>query len=112
MEGFDAMLISNKDAELSFLRQQVELLKQELQCECLLSQVYREELEEKELELRAVESELSSLLTLQMLKIEQAKELANNIVRNKLSVSESLAQLLTVLYNSNVELDEATHTDE
>lgn len=102
--GFDAMSLSEKDAEIEFLRQQLELLKQELDCECQLTQAYRQELQDIESDLRRKEKELSTaLLNLQMLELDRAKELAKSIVKSNKSVSESLAQLLSGIYNSTVE---------
>lgn len=109
--GFDAMKISQKDAEIKFLREQVEILKQELHCECQFTQVYREEMKETERELRRVKNELSTLLTLPMLELAQAKELAKNIVNSKKSVSESLANLLNGIYNSTVKPGELDQID-
>lgn len=111
LSGFDAMRISEKDAEIEFLREQLELLKQELHCECQFTQVYREELKDTERELRRVKNELSTLLTLPMLELDQAKELAKNIVNSKKSVSESVANLLNGIYNSTVKPGELTQVD-
>lgn len=111
LSGFDAMRISEKDAEIEFLRKQLELLKQELHCECQFTQVYREELKDTEHELRRVKNELSSLLTLPMLGLDQAKELAKNIVNSKKSVSESVANLLNGIYNLTVKPGELTQVD-
>ena len=63
--GFDAMTISQKDAEIQFLRQQLEILKHELDCECQLTQIYRQELKDTELKLRSLEDKLSTVLACQ-----------------------------------------------
>lgn len=109
--GFDAMRISEKDAEINFLREQLEILKQELHCECQFTQVYREEMKDTERELRRVKNELSTLLTLPMLGLAQAKELAKNIVNSKKSISESLANILNGIYNSTVRPGELGQID-
>ena len=100
--SLDATSLSRKDAEIEFLRQQLELLKQELDCECQLTHAYRQELQDTEGELRRVEKELSNIPKVQRLGLDQAKELAKSIVKSNTSVSESLAQLLSGIYNSTV----------
>lgn len=102
--GFDAMTILQKDAEIEFLRQQVELLKQELNCECQLTQIYSQELKDKEDELRSIKDKLNTVLSFQKLELNRAKELAKNIAESNISVSESLAKLLMGIYSLTVKL--------
>lgn len=100
--GFGAMSVSDKDTEIEFLRQQLELLKQELDCECQLTQAYCQQLQDTESELKRVEEKLNIILKVQMLGLERAKELAKSIVKSNKSVRESLAQLISDIYNLTV----------
>lgn len=59
--GFDVMKGLEKDAEIHSLRQQLEILKQELYCQCELTQIYRQELKDTERELRRVQNQLNNL---------------------------------------------------
>lgn len=105
------MRITEKDAEISLLRKQLETLKQELYCECQLTQIYREELKDTKGELRCLENELSTILTSEILGLDQAKELAKIILPRKMYVSESLAKLLSAIYNSTVKSGELAQID-
>lgn len=105
------MRITDKDAEISLLRKQLETLKQELYCEYQLTQIYREELKDTKGELRCLENELSTVLTSEILGLEQAKELANSILTRKMYVSESLAKLLSGIYNSTIKSGELAQID-
>lgn len=104
--GFGIGSVSDKDTEIELLRQQLELLKQELDCECQLTQAYRQEMQDTESEARRVEKELNTILELQILGLDWAKELAKSIVKSNKSVTESLAQLLGGIYNSTVQPDQ------
>lgn len=105
------MRITEKDAEISLLRKQLETLKQELYCECQLTQIYREELKDTKGELRCLENELSTVLTSEILGLDQAKELAKIILKRKMYVSESLAKLLSAIYESTVKSGELAQID-
>lgn len=104
---FDAMTMLQKDAEIEFLRQQVEILKQELNCECQLTQIYSQELKDKEHDLRSIKDTLNTVLKFQKLELNRAKELAKNIAESNTSVSESLAKLLMGIYSLTVKLFDA-----
>lgn len=62
--GFDMVKTLEKDAEIESLRQQIEILKQELNCQCELTQIYRQELKDTESELKQVQIELSNRINL------------------------------------------------
>ncbi len=72
--SFDAMTISQKDAEIQLLRQQLEILKRELDCECQLTQIYHQKLKDTELKLRSVEDKLSTVLACQRWEFYQNKD--------------------------------------
>ncbi len=103
--------IREKESEILLLHKQLEILKQELYCECELAQVYVRELNRTGRELGQIKNELSNVLALQRLGLNQAKELAKSIVQSNTSVSESLAHLLGAIYNSTVNPGELARTE-
>ena len=107
----DATRIQEKESEISLLHKQLELLKQELCCECELAQVYIKELKRAERELGQAKNDLSNIIAPQMLGLNQAKELAKRIVKSNTSVSKSLSDLLSAIYNSTVNPCELAPTE-
>lgn len=89
---------------LMLLHEQVESLKQLLHNERQLTEQYRQELNYANHELNLMNRELTalSISSLEMLEIDEAKKLTKIILRSKKFTSESLAQLLTTIYNFEV----------
>ena len=99
---FIDMKILEKSEEILILREQLETLKQELLCECELTNFYRQQLKDTEDELRSTNQELCNALMLERVSLDSAKELAKTILKSKKSASESLAELLSAIYGPQV----------
>ncbi|MDM9380941.1 hypothetical protein QUB80_09515 [Chlorogloeopsis sp. ULAP01] len=69
------------------------------------------ELQEIEQELSYVNKELCAALTSEWLTLDEAKELAKKILISKKTVRESVAELLSAIYNLTVETSELGHID-
>lgn len=95
MSDLDTDEIRKLEDTVELFREQIESLKQELRCECELIEVYRQEL-------RYANSELLTACMLKTLGLDEAKEVAFSIVKSNKSVGESLAKLLSAIYNSPV----------
>ena len=98
----DADEIQKLEDTVELLSEQIESLKQLLRCECEVTEVYRQELRDTERELRYTNSELQTACMLETLGLDEAKEVASSIVKSNKSVGESLAKLLSAIYNSPV----------
>ena len=98
----DADQIRKLEDTIELLSEQIESLKQQLRCECELTEVYLRELRDTERELRYANLELCAACMLETLGLDEAKELASSIVKSNKSVGESLAKLLSAIYNSPV----------
>jgi hypothetical protein len=96
------MKILEKEDEILILREQLETLKQELLCECELTNFYRQQLKDTEDELRSTNQELCNALMLDTVSLNSAKALAKTILKSEKSASESLAELLSAIYGSQV----------
>jgi chromosome segregation ATPase len=81
------------------LREQVETLKQELQYERQLVKEYHQELLCTNSEMSILNSELQNVRRLESLKVDEAKRLAQNILSSQKSTRESLAELLSAIYD-------------
>lgn len=84
---------------VELLNEQIESLKQQLRYQWELTEVYSQQLRETERELRYTNSELHAACLLQTLGFDEAKEVASSIVKSNKSVGESLAKLLSAIYN-------------
>ncbi|MFQ4143280.1 hypothetical protein [Chlorogloeopsis sp. ULAP02] len=69
------------------------------------------ELQDIEQELSYVNKELCAALTSDWLTLDEAKELAKKILVSKKTVRESVAELLSAIYNLTVETSELGHID-
>lgn len=85
--------------QLEFCQELVESLNLELVC-------HQQEQQELEQELVHTNSELCEALMSERICLEEAKAIAETIVKSKKSVSESLSELLSAIYGSPVELAE------
>ncbi len=105
-------LLSESEDEVEILREQVESQKQQLRYALQLTEEYRQELELTEHELMLVQRELCTLLMSSVkLELDEAKELAKTILKSNKSTSESLAELLSVIYGSQVKPEEFEQID-
>lgn len=105
-------LLSESEDEVEILREQVERQKQQLRYALQLTEEYRQELELTEHELMLVQQELSTLLMSSVkLELDEAKELAKTILKSNKSASESLAELLSVIYGCEVKPEELEQID-
>lgn len=89
-----------------FLGEQVETLQQELQYERQLVKEYHQELLRTNYEMSVINSELQDKYRLERLKLDEAKRLAQNILSSQKSTGESLAELLSAIYNVLVTADQ------
>lgn len=101
-KGFNADEILKIEQEAEILREQVETLKQELQYECQLGEQYQQEIVCTNLEMSIINRELQEVHRLEKLKLDEAKRLAQNLLFNHKSTSESLAELLSAIYDVSV----------
>ena len=83
-------------------REQAELLKQELQDERQRLEEYHQELLCANSEISVINKELQDLRRLEKLQIDEAKRVAQNILSSQKSTSESLAELLSAIYDVSV----------
>ncbi|MBF2006944.1 MAG: hypothetical protein IGS49_16100 [Chlorogloeopsis fritschii C42_A2020_084] len=100
----DSAARSEIEDALELLWEQVETLKQEL--------YYKElDLQEIEQELNYINQELCAALTSEWPPLDEAKQLFKNILVSKKPISESLAELLSLIYNSTVQASELGQID-
>ncbi len=92
--------------ESEILREQVESLKQELEYQHQLVREYKQELLQTNSEIEALNWELQDAARLEMLKLDEAKRLARNILSSRRLTSESLAELLSTICGVVVTADE------
>jgi hypothetical protein len=92
--------------ESEILREQVESLKQELDEKEQLIELYGQELLKTNSEIDNLNSELQDIFALENLKLDTAKRLARNILRNRRLTSESLAKLISAMCCVVVTADE------
>jgi chromosome segregation ATPase len=100
------MYADRKEIEdaVELLQEQVESLKQELH--------YKElELQQIQQELIFTNQELCAVLTVKQLTLNEAKELAKNILASQNITSESLCELLSAIYGTPVKADELQQID-
>jgi len=89
---------------VELLQEQVESLKQELH--------YKElELQQIQQELIFTNQELCAVLTVKQLTLNEAKELAKNILASQNITGESLCELLSAIYGTPVKADELQQID-
>ncbi|MBD1905816.1 hypothetical protein NDI37_09320 [Funiculus sociatus GB2-A5] len=89
---------------VELLQEQVESLKQELH--------YKElELQQIQQELIFTNQELCAVLTVKQLTLDEAKELAKNILASQNITGESLCELLSAIYGTPVKADELQQID-
>ncbi len=111
----DSLITESKDLEFSekpeieatvkLLCEQIETLKQLLQLQQL-------ELYQIQQELNYTNKELCAALNAEWLTLEEAKELVKKILVSKKPYSQSLAKLLSAIYNSTVKASELDQIDE
>jgi hypothetical protein len=94
------------EQEAEILREQVETLKQELECESQLVQEYHQELLYANSEKSLLNCELQDTFNLERQKLAQAKRLAQNILSSRRFTSKSLAELLSFIYDVVVTANE------
>lgn len=104
--GFNADEVLEHEHTVELLREQVETLKQELQYEREIVKEYHQELLCTNLEMSTINRELQELRRLERLKLDEAKRLAQNILANHKSTSESLAELLSAIFDFLVTADQ------
>jgi predicted nucleic acid-binding Zn-ribbon protein len=92
--------------ESEILREQVESLKQELERKEQFIERYQQELLKATSEIDNLNSELQDIFTLENLKLDTAKRLARNMLRNRRFTSASLAKLISTMCCVGVTADE------
>ncbi|MEI2583358.1 hypothetical protein [Scytonema sp. PRP1] len=112
--------------EIKFLREQVEFLRELVESQKLYLQHKENQLQELEQELKMTNEELFTALTLdascpfrgnlrlknlECLTLFEAKEVAKTILKSEKLKSESVAELLTVIYGEKVKPEELQQTD-
>lgn len=81
-----------------FLYEQVDSLEQELQYNAQIVEQYQQELMCTISEMNIVNNELQHVLSLKTLEVDEAIQLAQNILSSNKSTSESLADLISAIY--------------
>jgi cell fate (sporulation/competence/biofilm development) regulator YmcA (YheA/YmcA/DUF963 family) len=99
------------EQEAEILREQVESLKQELQYAYQLVEEYRQELLDANDEMSLLNRELQDTFSLERLKLDQAKRLAQNLLISRQFTSESFAKLLSAISGVVVTADELEPTN-
>lgn len=112
--------------EINFLREQVEFLRELVESQNLLLQEKENQLQEVEEELKATNEDLLiafwqdascpkrgnlHLEYLEHVTVFEVKELAKTILASETSASESVAELLTLIYRQKIKLEELKQTD-
>ncbi|KAB8318027.1 hypothetical protein SD81_022665 [Tolypothrix campylonemoides VB511288] len=111
--------------EIKFLREQVEFLCELVESQNLILQEKEEQLEEVQEELKATNEDLHiawvdascpfwgnlHLENLEYLTLLEAKELAKTFLTSETLKSESVAELLTLIYRQKMKLEELKQTD-
>lgn len=109
-KGFDADQKLALEQTIEILQEQIKTLKQELQYKCQLVEEYDQELRYTHSEMSVLNSELQKLANLEKLNFEQAKFFAQSILNSDKSSNQSLAQLLSGIYNVLVTADDLEQT--
>lgn len=107
----DSLKIAAMEDEIQLLHEQIATFQQELRCQWDLIESYCQELKHVESEQRETYKELCNAYMVGRLELDEAKELASSIVNNNKSVRESLAQLLSAIYNSPVKTSDLCRID-
>jgi chromosome segregation ATPase len=92
--------------EAEILREQVESLKHELEYKNQLIEECKQELQDASFEIESLNCELQDIYNLKLLKLDEAKRLARNMLSHGRCTSESLAELLSAMYCVVVTADE------
>ena len=98
----ESLKIAAMEEEIELLHEQIATLQQELRCEWELKEFYRQELKDVERELWETNKELCNAHIVSRLELDEAKKLAFSIVKSNKSVGESLAKVLSAIYNSTI----------
>ena len=104
--GFNAEEVLEHEHTIEILRELVETLKQELQYERQIVKEYRQELLCTNLEMSTLNNELQDLRKLEIVKLNESKRLAQNIIGSNTSIIESMAQLLSAIFDIRVTVEE------
>lgn len=94
------------EQEAEICREQLETLKQELEYEHQRAEGYYQELVYANSEIETLNSELLGEFSVKRVKLAQAKQLARNILSSRQFTSNSLAELLSAIYDVKVTADE------
>lgn len=104
--------LSEIENEVEVLHEQIESQKQQLRYTLQLTEEYRQELELTEHEWVLVQQELCTLLMSSVkLELNEAKELAKTILKSHKFDNQSLAELLSAIYDSQVKPEELEQID-
>lgn len=98
-----AELLTSTDTENSQLQEEVEFLHEQVESLQVELRHTQQQLQETDQELRYVNHELHTALKAGQPTYEQAKQLAKITLESQKSTRESLAELLSTLYNSTIE---------
>lgn len=105
-ETFNTDKILALGQKVEFLDEQVESLKQELQYKERVLEQYQQEIMCTNSEMSIVNNDLQHVLSLKNLEVDKAIQLAQSILSNNKSTSESLADLLSAIYDVLVTADQ------
>lgn len=94
------------EQEAEICREQLETLKQELEYEHQRVEGYYQELLYANSEIETLNTELLGEYSVKRVKLAQAKQLARNILSSRQFTSNSLAELLSAIYDVKVTADE------
>ena len=105
-ETFNTDKILALGQKVEFLDEQVESLKQELQYKERVLEQYQQEIMCTNSEMSIVNNDLQDVLSLKNLEVDKAIQLAQSILSNNKSTRESLADLLSAIYDVLVTADQ------
>lgn len=112
----ERLLVAENQIEL--LHEQIELLHEQIEFWRKLVESLNLELHDKEQQLQAIEQELNytnkelcSALMFERVNLAEAKELSKTILKNNKSASQSLADVLSAIYGSQVQPEELEQID-
>ena len=94
------------EQEAEICREQLKTLKQELEYERQRAEEYYQELLYANSEIETLNRELLGEFSVKRVKLAQAKQLARNILSSRQFTSNSLAELLSAIYDVKVTADE------
>jgi hypothetical protein len=92
--------------EIAFLREQVEYSRELVESQNLYLRHNEQELQEVLQELQITNHDLAIALMSAELSFDEAKEYAKTILKREKSATESLSELLTIIYGSRVKSEE------